>query len=277
MVRKIAARAMRSLAMVGLVGLGIYGTTGLAQEPKGAAKAEKTKATAKTAEGKSAEGKPEEFDPAKLTPEKQENIRTLQNLTAALQLAAYGRQEKAPEVLLAAAKVIGGISVQPLKFESKESTKEPAKKDAEFSEFSPQKEAEKLISEARELAKSLPQDQKDAIETLAKRVTSSLGEKKRNLQGGSQSISAFYPANTPRTVQLRFVGGASSIQVMNQNGFAPTNIRIRVVGALTGIPYANVAGWNNATAYFNHLDPGIMNVTVANEGPNATTFYVFVP
>jgi len=204
-------------------------------------------------------------DEAKNQQKAMEAIKSINALAAAHRLADYGREQKAPELLLAAARVMATVPVQDLKGD------EPAKAGAISMDESLRKDAEKLILEARDLAKDLPDQQRETIEALAKLTTTAASERKRMVVGGPRGKNVFIAANTSVSDIFDLYGGFTTMRAFTIFPAPSTGLNIRVDGALTGLNYENASGFGDVTADFQHLPIAKVRVTVTNTGPFNTT------
>jgi hypothetical protein len=122
--------------------------------------------------GKKPEGKAED---RKAAP----GAQAIMNIAAAYQMADYGRKNKAPEALLAAARVIGTTATA----KGKANPKDKVNKELEVDDV---KEAMAMIDEALKMSKS------PAIATLAKETRKLIQDDTRSPFGGTFSRSSFF-------------------------------------------------------------------------------------
>ena len=108
------------------------------------------------------------------------SAQAIMNVAAAYQMAEWGRQQKAPEALIAAARVIGTTKISAPKY----SEKDQVSKKMDVDEV---KEAKDLIKEALAMA-----GKSATIEALAKDATAAIEEKTRSPFGGARQWSSFF-------------------------------------------------------------------------------------
>jgi hypothetical protein len=122
-------------------------------------------------------------------------------------MAEFGRKNKAPEALLAAARAVASVPLRPL---------DPERvKDLKPSDENPVKEAQKdalaLLAEAAKLAKD-----KDSFESLAKPVRRQINEVKRGAVPGPQTrYGSVSRVNRQDTFAIRFRGGEPAMVIVN--------------------------------------------------------------
>lgn len=125
------------------------------------------------------------------------------DLAAALRMADFGRENKAPEALLAAARVIGRTNAKAL--EAKGGKK------GEQEEFDPLKEANALIEAAIEVS-----GKDESVKKLAAAVRDDVKEFKRGATGGPRAVSGFVGRGDRRDeYTIRFRGGERAVVRVN--------------------------------------------------------------
>jgi hypothetical protein len=188
-----------------------------------------------------------------------EELQSVEELRAAYVMAEFGRRTKSPEALLAAARVLASTPIEPLEPVSVESD---AKEETESPAGSAYDEAQRCISEARELAQTATGDEQKAIEALADAIAASLEEQARGAVGGPKSIfGAVGPLGTT-SYQLDLIGGFTTINVTSLSG---ADLNVRVVGSLTGLEYgSDYSPFQNASVNFSHLPVAKVTVVVSN-------------
>lgn len=141
--------------------------------------------------------------PKEEAPQQSESTKTALNLAAAYRMAAFGREAKAPEALLAAARVIGKTSV------SKLGAGEKAPEGATVAD--PLKEATELIDEAIKLSNG-----DEAVKKLAKAVQDDIKEGKRGASRGPRVITGTLSGTDRRdTYSISFRGGEEAVIIVN--------------------------------------------------------------
>jgi hypothetical protein len=185
----------------------------------------------------------------------------IQHITSAYDLAAYGRKEKAPELLVSAAFVLRTVHVE--KGDEKPKVEKGEESDGKPAEaVSLKAVSDKLLAEAREMAAG-----DKLVLDLADRVTK---EKTRESVGGPRSYYHQPGAGSTLTWNVTFYGGRPASVGVTGNG--RNSITLTVQGP--GGHYATWTGHNpqlswvpNATKTF--------TVSVTNNGPGscAYTFY----
>jgi hypothetical protein len=154
---------------------------------------------------------------AKVTPA----AKAVQNLQMAIQLADYGRENKLPEALITAARVIG---TTPLR-------KVESKLPKGLQPFDQEKEAERLIAEALRLGGGNP-----VIKKLAAQARSAISERPRGAEGGAKVYEGFVPPGGSRSYQINFeIGALATITVRT---LTPTDLDLYVM--------CNRSGWTTS-------------------------------
>lgn len=214
-----------------------------------------------SAEDKKAKTEPapkKEKDVPKPTAEDIARAKQAQLLVSAFHLADYGREKKAPEALIAAARVIGTMPAVKGK-ESGDAGK--AEEDKSL-----QQEADKLLKEATELVAN--SREKEHFEALVKVTRREIAEGSRTPVGGARNYPAkFYTANEQKSAVIDLMGGYTTVTARRNDGGA---IRVRVIGELTGLEYANQSGWGTVSVGFSHFPIAKVKVIVINEGGNGS-------
>lgn len=197
---------------------------------------------------KKPDGKEEKKDT--MRPKATQALKELQQLKAAFDLVEYGRKNKAPEVLIAAARVIGTSSLQPGKPDKEIKVEKVV-------EFDPRKEAEKLLEEALEISNGAP------IQAMVKSTREAIADRPRGPLTGPRSFSGFLGPKGNQTIPLALRGGEQTTGfVQSLDG---VDMDLFVTGALTGANYGQDTSANpNATVTFFLNVPGLINFRVHN-------------
>lgn len=214
------------------------------------------------AAGQSADKKPdakpgEKQDTPKLSPEDIARAKRAQQLAGAYALIEYGRGNKAPEALITAARIIGTTPAMKGR-EADAKDKDKAEPDDSGKEV-----AEKLLKEATALAADTDHPQQEHLEALAKATRKLVAEQKRGPVGGPRNYPSkpYNPGETKQAV-VDLIGGYTTVTARR---FDAGLIRVRVVGELTGLEYANQSGWGTVTVGFSHLPIAKVKIIVTNE------------
>jgi len=202
-------------------------------------------------------------------PKLSEEAKLVGAIQAAHELVDFGRKEKAPEVLLTAARILGTVPIQRLKAETKEGSPIP--------DTDPQaalrEQADKLITEARDMAQGFPREQRAAVEALAKTTSSLVDEQRRGVVGGPRGFPDTVGPNGQRFYTFDLYGGFTTVDVTNT--FVAADLDLRVVGTLTGLEYArDTAPSSNARVGFSHLPIAKVTVIVTNCSGVAAPFFL---
>src|SRR5262249_15687578 len=130
----------------------------------------------------------------------------------AYELADYGRAKKAPEALIAAARVLRGIRTTPGEEKAKvDGAKDEKDQAVEAGEpVSLVAESDKLLEEAK---KMVPKDK--AIQSLANQLAN---ETRRPAVGGPRAASAGVPPNGTHYWTISFIGGMPASVTVQGNG-----------------------------------------------------------
>jgi len=187
--------------------------------------------------------------------------KAVKRLQAAFEMAAYGREHKAPEALIAAARVIGTTATE--KGESKEA------KVAKAETYNGQEEAEALLKEAEKLA-----GDSEGVKSLIVEARKDIREGKRGPADGRPRTysGVFYSPNNPYdTYQVFLRGGEStSVTLLSHTG---TDLDLEVRDR-NGQVIARDNGTNpNAYATFYVPFDADYQVRVINFNPNAQSRY----
>ena len=141
--------------------------------------------------------------------------KTALDLSTANKLAQIGIESKSPEILLAAARIIGLADVR--KVDSKDSKTEFQSKAGK--DVSPEAEAKNLIEQAITFAKKTKQkDRVQAIMTLAEQLQKEMSEVDRGRVGGPryyQERTLRSPCDKHDTFYVRYRGGEQGVFVVN--------------------------------------------------------------
>jgi len=136
-------------------------------------------------------------------------------LLAAAEMARFGREHKSPEALLAAARAIASVSVQPMDPKNvKDADKEGSDTDKESNENvlkAAQREAMALVDEAVKIAKD-----KDAIEKIAEPLRTRITAMKRGaVRGPVVRYGTVGRGDRQDTFTIRFKGGEPAVIIVN--------------------------------------------------------------
>lgn len=207
----------------------------------------------------------------KLSKEQAKAVQRVNAIRAAYTLVDIGRRESDAHALLAAARIIGRTPVANLK--SSEDDKEEKKNEVEKNpQESLREEAKKLVAEAIELAKDLPEEANEAVKVIAKNTLMNIDERSRGVVG-NKSDQRFLDGNGTWTYSNVPLNGTYTRFFVNS--FNGADMDIRVVGALTGILYGEDNSWNpNASVEFSHLPVASVNVFIRNNSDFGGTYRV---
>lgn len=170
-------------------------------------------------QGHSADVKKADKPPEMKTPELSKKAKAVAALSAAYTLARYARENKAPEVLLAAARVVGTTTTTPI---DSKSVIEAGK----VEKGTLQQEGLALVAEALKMEGA----GSDTIKALAKSVGRDISEFKRDREGGpyDSGVRTLTAAAFRGRYRLRFRGGATSIiNVHNLSGRGDIELSVR--------------------------------------------------
>ncbi len=189
-----------------------------------------------------------------------DTLRSIEEVQAAHVIAEFGRREKSPESLLAAARVFAATpldALEPISVEADDAV--------EADQGSIHDQAQKCINEARELAQSLPQEERTTIEMLANSIETKLEDQSRGAVGGPKSMFGVVGPFSTTSYQLDLIGGFTTINVTSLSG---ADLNLRVVGSLSGAEYgSDYAPFQNAAVNFSHLPIAKVTVVVSNASP----------
>jgi len=154
-----------------------------------------------------------------------ESAQAVADVAAAYQLAEFGRRNKAPELLIAAARVIGSTKFKDAPIGDKDKVSKPLKVDEV-------KEAEDLIAEALKMGKD-----SESIQALAKAAKAIIVEKGRSPWGGTRQWSGFFRGDGVDVrdrfhVDLR--GGEDTCISLNGYGPRGLDLDLELYNASTG-------------------------------------------
>lgn len=176
----------------------------------------------------------------------------------ATDLAEQGRKEKAPEMLLTAARILRSVHTSPGKDEPRvEGGTAEKQKPASLVEAS-----DKLLQEARDMA---PDDK--AIADLADRIAKI---KARGALGGPRSYRHFPGDGVSLTWYVRFRVGVPASVTVRGDGI---NTLTTVVQGPGGY-YFSWTGRNAHTSWVPGV-PGVTTITVTNDGPSRADYTMY--
>jgi hypothetical protein len=181
-----------------------------------------------------------------------------QQVVGAYMLIEYGREQKAPEALITAARIIGTTPTLKGRESGDAGKLEP--------DDSVKEEAEKLLKEAETLAAETNPSLKESVDSLVKSTRALIAENKRGPVGGQRNFSRFFPAGDTGSANIDLVGGYTTVTARKIGG---GRINVRVVGLLSGLEYANQSGWGVVSVGFSHFPVAKVRVIVTNEGSGA--------
>ncbi len=185
---------------------------------------------------------------------------TVREIGMAMQLADYGRKEKSPQMLIAAARVLRKIHSTPGSDEPKAEKGEAARqKPASLTDLS-----DKLLDEARKMAG----DDKTVLE-MADRVAKE--EKTRGALGGPRSYTHAPGDGTVLSWNVRFRPGIPASVSVVGNG---RNTLTTTVQGPDGY-YFTWTGHNASTSWIPRPAPGLTTITVVNDGPGACYYTMY--
>lgn len=177
----------------------------------------------------------------------------------AVQLADYGRKEKSPQMLIAAARILRHIHTTPGSDEPKAEKGEVAKqKPASLADLS-----EKLLDEARKMAG----DDKTILE-MADRVAKE--EKTRGALGGPRSYTHAPGDGSVLTWNVRFRPGVPASVSVVGNGRNMLTTTVQGPGGY----YFTWTGHNASTSWIPAV-PGPTSITVVNDGPGPCYYTMY--
>lgn len=201
--------------------------------------------------------------------ELREQLTALEDLRAAYAMADFGRRNKSPETLLAAARVCATATVSPLEAEvTVEGGDAPADRSAP-EEDDPQaaleEQARAMIKEAREFAGNTSEKRQNAVNELADSILAMLDESSRGVVGGPRGLKGLLGPGQTASFTFDLYGGFTTVNIFSLQG---ADMDVRVVGALTGLEYArDDSPAPNASANFQHLPAARVVVLVTNACP----------